>query len=52
MNIYALELDNDIKGISTRKQYIEALIAKTYLMEERSTSNYTNRRTAILRIVG
>lgn len=29
MNIYLLELDNDIKGISKRKQYIEALIAKT-----------------------
>lgn len=29
MNIFALELDNDIKGISKRKQYIENLIAKT-----------------------
>lgn len=29
MNIYALELNNDIKGISQRKEYIEALIAKT-----------------------
>lgn len=28
MNIYVLELNNDIKGISKRKQYIEALIAK------------------------
>lgn len=29
MNIYALELNNDIKGISERKKYIETLIAKT-----------------------
>lgn len=29
MNIYSLELDNDIKGISARKQYIETLLAKT-----------------------
>ena len=29
MNIYSLELDNDIKGISVRKRYIETLIAKT-----------------------
>lgn len=29
MNIYVLELNNDIKGILQRKQYIEALIAKT-----------------------
>ncbi len=29
MNIYSIELDNDIKGIPARKQYIEALIAKT-----------------------
>jgi len=25
MNIYALELNNDIKGISKRKKYIESL---------------------------
>ena len=29
MNIYSLERDNDIKGISVRKRYIETLIAKT-----------------------
>lgn len=29
MNIYALELNNDIKGVSERKKYMEALIAKT-----------------------
>lgn len=29
MNIYALELNNDIKGISKRKKYIESLIEKT-----------------------
>lgn len=29
MNVYVLELKNDIKGISRRKQYIESLIAKT-----------------------
>ena len=28
MRIFALELDNDIKGINQRKQYIESLIAK------------------------
>ena len=28
MRIFALELDNDIKGIDQRKQYIESLIAK------------------------
>lgn len=28
MNIYALELNNDIKGIEARKAYIEGLIAK------------------------
>jgi len=28
MKIYALELNNDIKGIEQRKQYIESLIAK------------------------
>jgi predicted amidohydrolase len=28
MNIYALELDNDIKGIEQRKDYIESLIKK------------------------
>lgn len=27
MNIYALELNNDLKGISQRKQYIESMIA-------------------------
>lgn len=27
MNIYALELNNDLKGITQRKQYIESLIA-------------------------
>ena len=26
MRIYALELDNDIKGIELRKEYIESLI--------------------------
>ncbi len=29
MNIYALELNNDIKGIPERKKYIESLIEKT-----------------------
>lgn len=33
MNIYSLELDNDIKGISARKQYIETLIAKTIVSD-------------------
>lgn len=33
MNIYSLELDNDIKGISNRKQYIEALIAETTALD-------------------
>lgn len=28
MRIFALELNNDIKGLKTRKQYIEALISK------------------------
>lgn len=28
MNIYALELDNDCKGIALRKQYIESLLAR------------------------
>ena len=28
MRIYALELDNDIKGIDQRKSYIESLVAK------------------------
>ena len=28
MRIFALELDNDIKGIDKRKEYIEQLIGK------------------------
>ena len=28
MRIFALELDNDIKGLDQRKQYIESLIAR------------------------
>ena len=28
MRIYALELNNDIKGIDKRKEYIESLISK------------------------
>ncbi len=28
MRIFALELNNDIKGVDQRKQYIESIIAK------------------------
>lgn len=28
MRIFALELDNDIKGVPRRKEYIEALIGR------------------------
>lgn len=28
MRVFALELDNDIKGIAQRKEYIESLIAQ------------------------
>lgn len=28
MRIFALELDNDIKGLEERKEYIESMIAK------------------------